>query len=97
MALEKPIIYSQEFIFKTDHFLTSESGDETSFVLGQSSREINDASWPSPTQALAKEKTPSFNWSRFLVILLLALCFGALIVYFLKSQSGEGKISQEDS
>lgn len=96
VALEKPIIYSQEFIFKTDHFSTSESGDEEPFVLGQSSREINDASWPSPTQAQEKEKTPPLNWSRFLVILLLALCLGGMVVYFLKSQSGGTEIGKDN-
>ena len=84
IALERPIVYSQEFNFKTDNFFISENGENSPFVLGQVDEEIRESSWPSPTQSAPEENPPSFNWSRFLIILFLALWLGGTIVYLLR-------------
>ncbi|KUK83653.1 MAG: hypothetical protein XD98_0288 [Microgenomates bacterium 39_6] len=87
LALETPIIYSQEFAFRTDNFLADQNQKETGVVLGEVDSGTDD-DWPDEVFSTEdqEEEQEDFNWLRAGVFFILALLLGAGLVFLLMNE-----------
>jgi hypothetical protein len=100
LALESPIVYSREFVFKTDNFWADQGQAETGVVLGEADPEADDGwseeAFPAEGQEEEKKKE-SFNWLRAGVIFILALLLGAGLVFLLMKEGPDFGKNKEKS